>query len=92
MVHLPGPERLWPLLHVILCSVCSSGGECSHDDTLSHLSSPCSRSEVLSQRTETLDYIPERHMKHIYVSRDDCADISLPFVNISARDRNSSQN
>lgn len=80
MVHLPGPGRLWPLVHVILCCVCSSGGECSHDDTLSHLSSPCSGSEVLSQRTEMLDYISECHMEQICVSRDDCADISLPFI------------
>lgn len=80
MVHLPGPARLWPLVHVILCSVCSSGSEYIHDDTLSRLSSPCSKSVVLSQRMETLDYIPECHMEQIYVSRDDCADISLPFI------------
>lgn len=77
MVHLPGPARLWPLVHVILCS---SGSEYIHDDTLSRLSSPCSKSVVLSQRMETLDYIPECHMEQIYVSRDDCADISLPFI------------
>lgn len=84
VMRLPGPGRLWPLLSAILCCVCSSGGECSRDHMLSHLSSPCSRSELLSQRMEigwlTLDYIPERHMEQIYVSRADCADSSLPLI------------
>lgn len=64
--------------HFVLCVFIR--GECSHDETLSHLSSPCSRSEVLSQTMETLDYLPECHMEQICVSRDDCADISLPFI------------
>lgn len=61
--------------------MCSSGVNVVIVDTLSHLSSPCSRSEVLSQRMETLDYIAECQMEQIYVSIDDCTDISLPFIN-----------
>ena len=84
VMHLPASGRLWSLVNAILCCVCSSRGECGRDHTLSHLSSPCSRSELLSQRMEigwlTLDYIPECHIDQIYVSGADGADSSLPLI------------
>lgn len=72
-MHLPGPGRLSSPQHEYSC-----------DLTLSHLPSPCSRSELLSQRVGMgclmSDYVPKHQVEQICVSRADCTDSFLPLT------------